>query len=242
MAQASLIKWLFFSGAQDETGNPVANGSAYFYVPHNTSSQITVYADDAAATPLSQPVTLDSGGRATVFITESCEIKILDAAGASKRLVNNAENIAPHLVYCVYASSPTFLDTALATIEAQLSALAASAPVDASNVVTVSTASPSFAFDSTKQLNVFRATYGGDIGTLTITWAGTATPYARYRVVIQTDTTTSATGTAFPASFFTVSPPTTLAAHTFYAAEFQASDEFHMAQVTPWTVVNNLAW
>lgn len=242
MAQASLVKWLFFSGAQDDTGNPVSSGSAYFYVPHSTSSQITVYADDAATTPLTQPVALDAGGRAQVFIKTSCEVKVLDATGAQTHLVVNGESIYDGLVLCTYGGSPTTLDAALAAVEAALVANAPSPPVDSNNVVTISTASPTFTFDATKQLNVFRATYAGDVGTLTIAWSGSAVQYARYRLVIQTGNSTTADATTISTFLFTTSPPTTMAVHTYYVADFQASDTFHLVQVTPWLSVNHLAW
>ena len=241
MAQASLIKWLYFSGAHDSTGAPVSSGSAYFYVPHSTSSQIIVYSDDAASVPISQPVALDAAGRAQVFITENCEIKVLDAAGASVRLVVSAESVMAHLVYCTYASSQTTLDVALATIENALTGVAPAVVVDTLNLETISTASPSFTFDATKPLNVFKATYGGAMGTLTVNGASVAA-YSRYRIVIQTGNSSTAAATTLPATWKTVSPPTTLAAATCYSADFEVATSGAVVQITPWTVVAGLWW
>lgn len=237
MATASLVKWLYFSGAQDETGAPIASGTATFYQPGSTSVQITVYSDAAATATIAQPVPLDAGGRAEVFIKTNCEIKVIDAAGVQKRLTVSAESVESGQVHCTYGSSPVTLDAALTSIEASLSVVTPDVPVATSNLETVSTASPSFAFDATKELNVFVATYAGAVGALTITAVlGGATVNSKYRIAIQTGALTTATSTVFPASFVTSTPPTTLDSAKYYVAEFIAVNGPKLAQCTPWIV------
>jgi hypothetical protein len=242
MAQnPSLIPWLHFSGARDETGAPVSSGFAYFYAVHSTSVLVTVYSDDAA-TPLAQPVPLDAAGRAEVYIRDNCEVIIKDAAGATKRLSNNATFSAAPLVVAQWGGQNVALDTILATIEVALAAVAPVVPSDAVALTTISTASPSFTFDKTKPLNIFKATYGGAMGTLTIGGVYGLTQYAKYRVIIQTGNSSTATATIIDGSIKTSTPPTTLAAATCYSAEFEAASAAALVQVTPWVTVAGLWW
>ena len=239
--QPGLVDWLFFSGARDETGAPISSGSAYFYAAHSTSVQISVYSDDSA-TPLAQPVPLDAAGRATVYIRDMCEVKVLDAAGATKLLVNNAAAVPSSLVTAEYGGGIQGLNSVLATVEAALAASASVVPMDAVALTTISTASPSFTFDKTKPLNVFKATYGGAMGTLTVGGVSGLTQYSRYRIVIQTGNSSTATATTIDGSIKTSTPPTTLAAATCYSAEFEAASAAVLVQVTPWVTVAGLWW
>lgn len=52
----------------DENGNPVAGGKVYFYQA-GTSTPLATYADKDGVTPNSNPVVLDSGGFADVWIS-----------------------------------------------------------------------------------------------------------------------------------------------------------------------------
>jgi hypothetical protein len=158
-----------------------------------------------------------------------------------KRLTVSAESVEAGQVACTYAGTPTTLAVALTAIEAGLAAVAPAVPVDTVALTTDSAASPVFTFDATKPLNVFKATYAGAMGTLTVIGASVAA-YSRYRVVIQTGTGSTAAATSLPATWKTSTPPTTLAAETTYTADFEVSTLGSMMQVTPWTVVAGLVW
>ena len=114
---ASLIEWLYLSGARDEAGLPIATGTAYFYVPGSTSEAITVYADAAATTPLSQPVTLDAAGRATVYAKVQCEILIKDSLGSTKRTATNAKSLEAAQVNVPWGDSTVTLESIMADIK-----------------------------------------------------------------------------------------------------------------------------
>ena len=73
-----VLEPLYTSGARDSTGAAVASGKARFYQP-GTLVQQTVYQDDAAATPHTQPVTLDAGGRATVYMLDPVRMILKDS-------------------------------------------------------------------------------------------------------------------------------------------------------------------
>lgn len=78
---ASLIGWLAASGARDAAGAVVASGSAWFYEPGSGTTTQDVYADADGTEILTQPVTLDAAGRATVYTIEPVRVLIQDAAG-----------------------------------------------------------------------------------------------------------------------------------------------------------------
>lgn len=64
----------------DQNGIPLAGGSVYFYVPNTTTPKDTY--QDAAGTVLNtNPITLDSAGRAIVYGTGSYRQEVYDAAG-----------------------------------------------------------------------------------------------------------------------------------------------------------------
>ncbi len=80
---ASLISWLAHAGARDSAGNAVASGTAWFYQPGTTTTQVPIYSDALETTAISQPVTLDAGGRAKVYTNVPARIEVLQAAGTS---------------------------------------------------------------------------------------------------------------------------------------------------------------
>lgn len=82
---ASLIDWLYYSGARTSTGAAVASGYAYFYQPGTTATQVPVYSDADGLTAITQPVRLDAGGRAEVYADAAYRIEIQDSTGASVR-------------------------------------------------------------------------------------------------------------------------------------------------------------
>lgn len=80
---AHLLTALAVAGACDNTGTPVASGRAWFLVPGSTSTQKTVYSDADGLSPLSQPVSLDAGGRATVYTNGAVQMLIEKASGTT---------------------------------------------------------------------------------------------------------------------------------------------------------------
>lgn len=65
----------------DDNGNPLDSGSVYFYEP-GTSTAKTVYSDSNGNTALSNPVILDSAGRASIWLN-----------GYYKRVIKNANGV-----------------------------------------------------------------------------------------------------------------------------------------------------
>jgi hypothetical protein len=160
-----------------------------------------------------------------------------------KRLTVSAEGVEAGQVACTFASTPTTLDAALTAIEASLASASPDVPVPTSTTLTVTTVSPSFEFNLAKELNVFRATYAGAIGAFTITHTPAAgTTYAKYRIIIQTGASTTATSTVFPATILTKTPPTTLAAETYYTAEFMRTSGGLFLQVSAWLTLDEFYW
>jgi hypothetical protein len=70
------VFWTRVNHAIAATGVPVPGAKAYFYT-NETSTQITVYADTALSTPLSQPVIADSDGVfAPVYVAGSTAVRV----------------------------------------------------------------------------------------------------------------------------------------------------------------------
>lgn len=85
---AALIAPLVISGSRKSDGTPNASGTVYFYQP-GTNTAITVYADAAASSVVTQPITLDAGGRINystypqgVYTTQPVRLYVQDSAGA----------------------------------------------------------------------------------------------------------------------------------------------------------------
>ena len=62
----------------DNNGAPLANGQVFFYIPFTTTTK-TVWADPGMTTPLSQPVALDSAGRAIIYGSGEYSQAVYDA-------------------------------------------------------------------------------------------------------------------------------------------------------------------
>ena len=58
---------------QDNNGMPLDGGKLFFYIGGSFSVQKTTYSDSAGTIPNSNPIVLDSSGRAnvTIFLTEN---------------------------------------------------------------------------------------------------------------------------------------------------------------------------
>lgn len=95
MASASLIGWLSAAGVKDSTGTLLASGQCYFYTK-GTTTQTAVYADSNAATPLSQPVTLDAYGRADVYAIGAVKMVVHAAAPTSTEIKTYEDATGEH--------------------------------------------------------------------------------------------------------------------------------------------------
>ena len=247
---ASLVKWLHYSGAIDSDGEPVATGSAYFYERGSTSVGIDIFADPEETTPLTQPVTLNAAGQAEVYVATDCEVIVKDAEGGQVTLSTSAESISAGQVTTTWSSSEETLDLTISRIETFMAIEASDVPSESYVVLTVPTASPSFEFDPTKKLNVYKATYSSAMGTLYVTWpspAPTLVSNTTYRIKIQIGTGTGTT-VDFP-PYFTHSwgqsgSPTTLDSNTYYVADFivGATPSLGLYQITPWWTYGGAPW
>jgi len=79
---AQLIEALAITGSRKNDGTPNASGKLWAYIPGTTSPR-TLYADSDAATPLTQPVTLNAAGKATAYLTSSADLRIETSTGAT---------------------------------------------------------------------------------------------------------------------------------------------------------------
>lgn len=61
-------------------GVPVAGGSVYLYEP-GTTTYITAYQDSGLVTPHTQPIKLSGSGRANIWISRDCDLRIEDRNG-----------------------------------------------------------------------------------------------------------------------------------------------------------------
>lgn len=100
----------------DDDGVPLAAGTLGFY-EDGTSTPKTVYADADATTPLANPVTLDAGGRANVFL----------GSGFYKIICKDVSSNIIWQVDKVQGSQSTTGATAMATVE-NIAALRALSP------------------------------------------------------------------------------------------------------------------
>lgn len=245
---ASLIKWLAFSGAHTVTSAPVATGSIYFYVPGSTSVAVTVYADEEAASPLTQPVALDAAGRAVVYISTPADIVIKDSTGASVRTISYGEGVDSGLIWGPWDGGSEQLAVILDEIETFMETAASDVPADSIHEEVISTADPSFEFNPLKTINYFHATYAGVSTSLTITWpapAPTLVRGTRYTIIIHGHDAgggvTCASSVVFPTEIETSTPPTSILTLKSYSAEF-LSRTGSLVQVSPWVATSGNAF
>lgn len=74
---ASQIEVLL-NGMRDSSGNPLAAGKVYSYIA-GTTTPLTVYTDNAQTLPDSNPIILDSNGRAQVFAEGNYKLVVKDS-------------------------------------------------------------------------------------------------------------------------------------------------------------------
>lgn len=86
----------------DASGNSLSGGSLRIDLA-GTSTLATVYADQALGTPLTNPVTLDGSGCATIFLTADNSYKqtLKNVAGATQWTVDGVAALAPFNVSLV---------------------------------------------------------------------------------------------------------------------------------------------
>lgn len=87
-----LIAWLAGSGARDSSGAVVASGKARFYSP-GTTTAITAYSDSAGSSTITQPLTLDSGGRGTAYVRVACRVVVKDSTDTTTILDLDPANV-----------------------------------------------------------------------------------------------------------------------------------------------------
>ncbi len=102
-------------GVRDTAGAVVASGKARFYQPGTTTEQ-TVYQDSAAATPHTQPITLNAGGQAVVYMLEPVRMVVKDTTETTTYF--DAPLVVRH--DDVYITSPSINGGAETTLEAVL--------------------------------------------------------------------------------------------------------------------------
>lgn len=68
------------TGAIDDNGQPLDSGVAYLYRV-GTTTLANVYSDRALTQPAANPYTLDSNGKAEIYINEECRLVIEDSDG-----------------------------------------------------------------------------------------------------------------------------------------------------------------
>ena len=111
---AALVQWLYYSGAKDSDGTPIASGSVRFFIPGTSkASSAVAYSDAAGTTPLTQPVALDAAGRAECYLNVQAEIEVKDATGSIRRDSANANRIQAAQVDVTWDSATHNLDYAL---------------------------------------------------------------------------------------------------------------------------------
>lgn len=79
---AKLIESLALSGSQKSDGTPNASGKVWVYVQGSLTLS-TVFANADGDAVLSQPVTLDAAGRATIYVDQVVTLHVETAAGAN---------------------------------------------------------------------------------------------------------------------------------------------------------------
>lgn len=95
---ARLIEYLSVSGARDTTGAAVSNGTVNFYQP-NTMTPVAVYSDDAATLTITQPITLDAGGRTTCYAIAPVRLIVKDVNGVTVQDIARADGDRAELVW-----------------------------------------------------------------------------------------------------------------------------------------------
>lgn len=114
---AQLLDWLAYAGARTSAGAPASSGAIWFYQAGGGTTLATVYSDVGGTVVSSNPVTLDAGGRAVVYVTSPVRAVIQDATGADVMDADQADvNRAETLQLANAGWSDTYLDASLTKI------------------------------------------------------------------------------------------------------------------------------
>lgn len=73
----------------DNDGNPLAGGKLYTYVAGTVSTPKATFTDESGATPATNPIILDSAGRATVWINGAYKFVLKDALDNTIKTTDN---------------------------------------------------------------------------------------------------------------------------------------------------------
>lgn len=111
---AHLIEWLA-AGAITTAGVPIASGKVRFYRP-DTLTPVTVYADAAQASPITQPITLSAGGHAIVYTADMVRMIVKDASDSSALFDVAEDIIRGEQVYLPVGTMTSSAQTVQATI------------------------------------------------------------------------------------------------------------------------------
>ena len=91
----------------DDSGDPLASGKVYYY-QCGTTTDLEVYQDSALSTPHAQPIVLDAGGRATIYLTpgvchkvqvndsDDANVYTEDDVGPGHGVGNDRLRLSPH--------------------------------------------------------------------------------------------------------------------------------------------------
>lgn len=114
---AQLLTWLAGAGARDSAGDPVSSGYAWFFEIGGGTTAAVVYTDVDGTVVATQPVTLDEGGRATVYTIDPVRVVIQDATGADVTDKDQANVTRAEAVQVDSANySSAYLDGVLAAL------------------------------------------------------------------------------------------------------------------------------
>lgn len=99
----------------DDTGTPLAGGKAYFYVP-GTEIARDVYTDVGMLVAYGTPITLDAGGRATIYFNPSLSYKLVLKTSAGASVYTQDDIIIPPPIYNISADGTTWTGRVLAAV------------------------------------------------------------------------------------------------------------------------------
>lgn len=104
-AQRAIQLDMLLAGLTDESGNPLSGGKVYSYAA-GTSTPIPLFLDQTTSTPATNPVILDSRGRAQVFGNAVYKLIVTDENDVTQYAIDNLSYFIPPL-QAVYAGTST---------------------------------------------------------------------------------------------------------------------------------------
>jgi hypothetical protein len=111
------------TGMRDSSGNAVASGKVRWYNP-GTLVAAVAYSDAACTTPITAPLTLDAGGRGTIYCLEPVRVIVKDSTESTTYYDDIAPLQRHDSVYITHPSinsgTETTLETVLGTLATNL--------------------------------------------------------------------------------------------------------------------------